>query len=31
MGYFPIDNRTLDYLRLTNREEKSIKLIEKYL
>ena len=24
MGFFPIDERTLDYLRLTNRDEKSI-------
>jgi aconitate hydratase len=24
MGFFPIDERTLDYLRLTNRDEKTI-------
>lgn len=31
MGFFPIDERTLDYLRLTNRDEKTIKVIKEYL
>ena len=31
MGFFPIDDKTLDYLRLTGREEKKIKLIKDYL
>jgi aconitate hydratase len=31
MGYFPIDKRTLDYLRLTGRDEAHVQLIEKYL
>ena len=31
MGYFPIDSRTLDYLRLTNRDEHTVQVIEKYL
>jgi len=31
IGYFPIDNQTLNYLRLTNREEKKVKQIEAYL
>jgi aconitate hydratase len=29
-GFFPIDEVTLDYLRLTGREEKRIKLVEAY-
>ncbi len=29
-GYFPIDEYTLDYLRLTGREESHVKLVEKY-
>jgi aconitate hydratase len=29
-GFFPIDNRTLDYLRLTGREEERIQLVEAY-
>ena len=31
MGFFPIDERTLDYLRLTGRDEHKVKLIEAYL
>ena len=31
MGYFPIDQQTLNYLRLTGREEAKVKLIEQYL
>ena len=31
MGYFPIDDRTLEYLRLTGRDEGHVQLIEKYL
>lgn len=31
MGYFPVDNRTMEYLRLTGREESHVQLIEKYL
>ena len=31
MGYFPVDNRTIEYLRLTGREESHVQLIEKYL
>ena len=31
MGYFPIDGKTLDYLRLTNRDEQKVKTIESYL
>jgi aconitate hydratase len=31
MGYFPIDSKTLDYLRLTNRDEQKVKTIESYL
>jgi aconitate hydratase len=31
MGFFPIDERTLDYLRLTNRDDKTIKVIKEYL
>jgi aconitate hydratase len=31
MGYFPIDNQTLDYLRLTGRPASKISLIEQYL
>ena len=31
MGFFPIDDKTLDYLRLTGREEKKIKAIKDYL
>jgi aconitate hydratase len=31
MGYFPIDERTVEYLRLTGREEGHVQMIEKYL
>lgn len=31
MGYFPIDRQTIDYLRLTGREEGQVELIEQYL
>lgn len=31
MGYFPIDNRTMEYLRVTGRDESHVQLIEKYL
>jgi len=31
MGYFPIDEKTLDYLRLTGREQHKIKTVESYL
>ncbi len=30
MGFFPIDEKTLEYLRLTGRKEKSIQLVEAY-
>ncbi|MGH1362574.1 MAG: aconitate hydratase AcnA [Calditrichia bacterium] len=30
MGFFPIDNRTLDYLRLTGRDDQQIALVEAY-
>jgi len=30
MGFFPIDSKTLDYMRLTNRSEEQIDLVEKY-
>jgi aconitate hydratase len=31
MGYFPIDERTVEYLRLTGRDEGHVQMIEKYL
>ena len=31
MGYFPVDNRTIEYLRLTGRDESHVQLVEKYL
>ena len=31
MGYFPVDSRTIEYLRLTGREESHVQLVEKYL
>lgn len=31
MGYFPIDGKTLDYLRLTGRDGHKVKQIEAYL
>ncbi len=30
MGFFPIDNATLDYLRMTGRDEAQIDLVERY-
>ena len=30
MGFFPIDNATLDYLRLTGRDEAQVELVETY-
>ena len=30
MGYFPIDEKTIDYLRLTGRDKKHIDTVEKY-
>jgi aconitate hydratase len=30
MGFFPVDEQTLDYLRLTGREERQIDLVERY-
>jgi len=30
MGFFPVDHQTLDYMRLTNRSEETIELVEKY-
>lgn len=31
IGYFPVDNKTMDYLALTGREKSKMDLIEKYL
>ena len=31
MGYFPVDSRTIEYLRLTGRDESHVQLVEKYL
>jgi aconitate hydratase len=31
MGFFPVDEKTLDYLRMTGRDEKQIQLIKEYL
>ena len=30
MGFFPVDNQTLNYLSLTGRNEKTLELVEKY-
>ncbi|MBF8247334.1 MAG: acnA [Bacteroidetes bacterium] len=30
MGFFPVDNETLNYLRFTGRSEESVKLVETY-
>ncbi|MEC9372602.1 MAG: aconitate hydratase AcnA, partial [Planctomycetota bacterium] len=30
MGFFPVDARTLEYMRLTGRDEETIELVEKY-
>jgi len=31
MGFFPIDKQSLDYLRLTGRDEEKVKVVEEYL
>ena len=31
MGYFPIDEQTLEYLRMTGRDEHKVKMVEQYL
>jgi aconitate hydratase len=31
MGFFPVDEKTLDYLKMTGRSEEHIALVEKYL
>jgi aconitate hydratase len=31
MGFFPVDEKTLDYMRMTGRSEKHVLLVEKYL
>ena len=31
MGYFPIDGKTMDFLRLSGRDESRVQMIEKYL
>ncbi len=31
MGFFPVDEKTLGYLRMTGRNENHVKLVEKYL
>jgi aconitate hydratase len=31
MGYFPIDSKTMDFLRLSGRDEAKVQTIEKYL
>jgi len=31
MGYFPIDERTIEYLNLTGRDSGDVKMIETYL
>lgn len=31
MGYFPIDSKTMDFLRLSGRDENKVQVIEKYL
>ena len=30
MGFFPVDDQTLEYLRLTGRDEKHVDLVERY-
>jgi aconitate hydratase len=30
IGFFPIDDQTIEYLKLTGRRQKKIELIEKY-
>ena len=31
IGYFPVDLKSLEYLRQTNRDEAKIQMIQKYL
>ncbi|HKL88168.1 MAG TPA: aconitate hydratase AcnA, partial [Salinibacter sp.] len=31
MGFFPIDDETLDYMRRTNRSEEQVELVERYM
>lgn len=31
MGYFPVDEKTIDYLRLTGRDESTIDMITGYM
>jgi aconitate hydratase len=31
MGYFPIDNQTMDYLKVTGRPSSQVEMIEAYL
>lgn len=31
MGYFPIDGKTMDFLRVSGRDESKVQTIEKYL
>jgi len=31
MGFFPIDDETLDYMRRTNRSEEQVQLVERYM
>lgn len=31
MGYFPVDDQTLDYLRMTGRDLNKLKIVETYL
>ena len=31
IGYFPVDEQTLDYLRMTGRDEHKIHCVEKYM
>ena len=31
MGYFPIDDQTINYLKVTGRDELKVKYIEAYL
>jgi aconitate hydratase len=31
MGFFPIDEKTIDYLKLTGRTDEKVKVVEEYL
>jgi len=31
MGYFPIDEQTMTYLKMTGRDDHNVEFIEKYL